>query len=220
MGANAQTTVPKYSALTVLPAASMNISAGTGIPVFATTVTRDAAFGGANKVLAEGQTCYLESTNVVQYYDGAAWATVGPAAAAAKVLQVVTGTTTTSTSSSSSTYADTTLTATITPTLNTSTILIFVNHAENSKSTGNVANNLGIQLHRDGSSIWQVVSQWGYTNSSLVLIGSLSGSYRDSPASTSALVYKTRFRSSANAASVTVQDSSVQSTIILMEIAA
>jgi len=85
MGANAQTTVPKYSALTVLPAASMNISAGTGIPVFATTVTRDAAFGGANKVLAQGQLCYLESTNVTQYYDGAAWATVGPAAAGALV---------------------------------------------------------------------------------------------------------------------------------------
>jgi len=86
MGANAQTTVPKYSALTVLPAASMNISAGTGIPVFATTVTRDAAFGGANKVLAEGQTCYLESTNVVQFYDGAAWATVGPSAAGGLVF--------------------------------------------------------------------------------------------------------------------------------------
>jgi len=54
--------------------------------VFATTVTRDAAFGGVNKVLAEGQTCYLESTNVVQYYDGAAWATVGPTAASGLVL--------------------------------------------------------------------------------------------------------------------------------------
>jgi len=61
----------------------MDISAGTGVPVFASTVTRDAAFGGANKVLAEGQTCYLEDANVVQYYDGAAWATVGPAAAGA-----------------------------------------------------------------------------------------------------------------------------------------
>jgi len=78
MGANAQTTVPKYTALTVLPAASMNISAGTGIPVFDSTVTRDAAFGGVNKVLAEGQTCYLEDANVVQYYDGAAWASLGP----------------------------------------------------------------------------------------------------------------------------------------------
>ena len=58
----------------------MNISAGTGVPVFATTVTRDAAFGGAGeKVLAEGQLCYLSASNIVQYYDGAAWATVGPA---------------------------------------------------------------------------------------------------------------------------------------------
>ena len=81
MGANAQTTVPDFVADTVLTAAKLDISAATGVPVFATTVTRDAAFGGANKVLAEGQTCYLESTNVVQYYDGAAWATVGPAAA-------------------------------------------------------------------------------------------------------------------------------------------
>ena len=79
---NEQTSVPLYAASEVLTAANMNISAGTGVPVFATTVTRDAAFGGANeKVLAEGQLCYLSATNVVQYYDGAAWATVGPAAA-------------------------------------------------------------------------------------------------------------------------------------------
>lgn len=79
MGANAQTSVPLFSAGEVLTAANQNISAGTGVPVFATTTTRDAAFGGSGeKVLAEGQLCYLESTNVVQYYDGAAWATVGP----------------------------------------------------------------------------------------------------------------------------------------------
>lgn len=82
MGVNAQTSVPLYAASEVLTAANMNISAGTGVPVFATTVTRDAAFGGAGeKVLAEGQLCYLESTNVTQYYDGAAWATVGPSTA-------------------------------------------------------------------------------------------------------------------------------------------
>ena len=83
--ANTQTTVPLFVANTVLTAASQNISAGTGVPVFATTVTRDAAFGGSNKALAEGQLCYLESTNVVQYYDGAAWATVGPSAAASTI---------------------------------------------------------------------------------------------------------------------------------------
>jgi len=65
----------------------MNISAGTGVPVFATTVTRDAAFGGAGeKVLAEGQLCYLSASNIVQYYDGAAWATVGPASASGLTL--------------------------------------------------------------------------------------------------------------------------------------
>ena len=92
--ANEQTSVPLYAAAEVLTAANMNISAGTGVPVFATTVTRDAAFGGASeKVLAEGQLCYLSSTNVVQYYDGAAWATVGPAAAAASGLTLVSATT-------------------------------------------------------------------------------------------------------------------------------
>ena len=83
--ANEQTSVPLFVADTILTAAQQNISAGTGVPVFATTVTRDAAFGGANKALAEGQLCYLSATNVVQYYDGAAWATVGPAAASGLV---------------------------------------------------------------------------------------------------------------------------------------
>ena len=76
---NEQISVPLFTAGEVLTAANMNISAGAGVPVFTNTTTRDAAFGGAGeKVLAEGQLCYLSSTNVVQYYDGAAWATVGP----------------------------------------------------------------------------------------------------------------------------------------------
>ena len=81
---NEQTSVPLFASGEVLTASNLNLSAGTGVPVFATTTTRDAAFGGASeKVLAEGQLCYLSITNVVQYYDGAAWATVGPAASGA-----------------------------------------------------------------------------------------------------------------------------------------
>jgi len=92
MGANAQTSVPLFTAGEVLTAANQNISAGTGVPVFATTVTRDAAFGGSGeKVLAEGQLAYIEADNVVQYYDGASWATVGPATASACV-QIVAST--------------------------------------------------------------------------------------------------------------------------------
>jgi hypothetical protein len=75
---NEQTSVPLFTAGEVLTAANMNISAGTGVPVFTNSTTRDAAFGGAGeKVLAEGQLCYLSDTNIVQYYTGAAWASVG-----------------------------------------------------------------------------------------------------------------------------------------------
>lgn len=82
MGANAQTSVPTFTAGDVLTAANMNISARTGVPVFANTTDRDAAFGGTGeKVLAEGQLAYLEDSNIVQYYDGSSWFTVGPAAA-------------------------------------------------------------------------------------------------------------------------------------------
>jgi len=84
--ANTQTTVPLFVSGAVLTAAQQNASAGTGVPVFATTVTRDAAFGGSNKALAEGQLCYIEASNIVQYYDGAAWATVGPSTAGGLVF--------------------------------------------------------------------------------------------------------------------------------------
>ena len=76
MGANAQTSVPTFTAGEVLTAANMNLSARTGVPVFADTTARDAGFGGTGeKTLAEGQLCYLESTDVVQYYNGSTWLT-------------------------------------------------------------------------------------------------------------------------------------------------
>ena len=77
MGANAQTAVPAFTAGQVLTAAQQT-QINTGIPVFATTTTRDAAFGGTGeKTLAEGQFAYIEADNTTQYYDGAAWQTVG-----------------------------------------------------------------------------------------------------------------------------------------------
>jgi hypothetical protein len=91
MGLNAQTTVPTFTAGQVLTADQQNQSARTGVPVFATTVERDAAFGGSGeKTLAEGQLAYIEASNVVQYYDGAAWATLGPTSSG---LTLITSTT-------------------------------------------------------------------------------------------------------------------------------
>jgi hypothetical protein len=80
MGANAQIAVPAFTAGQILTAAQQT-QINTGIPVFATTVTRDAAFGGAGeKTLAEGQFAFIEATNTTQYYDGAAWQAVGASA--------------------------------------------------------------------------------------------------------------------------------------------
>lgn len=74
---NTQTSVPAFTSGQVLTAAQMT-EVNTGIPVFATTTTRDAAFGGTGeKTLAEGQFAYIEASNTTQYYDGAAWQTVG-----------------------------------------------------------------------------------------------------------------------------------------------
>jgi hypothetical protein len=104
---NTQTSVPLYASGEVLTAANLNLT-NSGIPVFATTVTRDAAFGGANeKVLAEGQFAYIEATNTTQYYDGAAWQAVGASSGLTLVKSQTIGTavnTVTVTNAFSATY--------------------------------------------------------------------------------------------------------------------
>lgn len=76
MGANAQTAVPAFTAGQVLTAAQMT-QINTGVPVFATTVTRDAAFGGSGeKTLAQGQLCYIEADGKVYVYTGSAWVSI------------------------------------------------------------------------------------------------------------------------------------------------
>jgi len=77
MGANAQTSVPAFTAGQVLTAVQVT-QINTGIPVFASSTERDAAFGGTGeKTLAEGQMAYLEDTNATQYYDGSSWVELG-----------------------------------------------------------------------------------------------------------------------------------------------
>ena len=77
MGANATTFVPSYTSGEVLTAANLSVT-NSGIPVFANSTARTAAFGGTGeKTLAEGQYAYLESDNSTSFYDGAAWQTIG-----------------------------------------------------------------------------------------------------------------------------------------------
>jgi hypothetical protein len=121
MGANATTFVPAYVAGEVLTAADLSVT-NSGIPVFADSTARDAAFGGTGeKVLAEGQFAYLETGNVTQYYDGAAWQAV----AGGKLGQVVSTTKTDTFTTTSGTYTDVTgLSLSITPSAATSKILL------------------------------------------------------------------------------------------------
>ncbi len=90
--ANTQTSVPVFTAGQVLTAAQQN-QINTGIPVFADSTARDAAFGGTGeKTLAEGQFAYLESTNATQYYDGSTWQAVGGASGLTLISTTTIGT--------------------------------------------------------------------------------------------------------------------------------
>jgi hypothetical protein len=148
MGANAQTSVPAFTSGQVLTAAEMT-QVNTGIPVFASSIERDAAFGGAGeKTLAEGQMAYLEDTNATQYYDGSAWAAV----AGGKILQVVSTTKTDTWSASipiGSSAAVTGLTVDIAPSSTSNKVLIQVMLS----SASALGDRSGVILTRGGSAI-------------------------------------------------------------------
>jgi hypothetical protein len=144
-----------------------------------------------------------------------AWASP---AGGGKVLQVVAATYATQTTSSSSTYADTGLTATITPTSATSQILVLLTQNGVRKDNNN---DVGIRLFRGASNIAQVSASAADTNSvTRNEVGTVAISYLDSPATTSATTYKTQFATSGNSGTIYVQVSSATSSIVLLEIGA
>ena len=139
-----------------------------------------------------------------------------------RVLQVVVGTISTQVLSSSTTYADTGLTATITPQANTNKILVMVAHQACYKSADDSRTALNLRLLRDATTVQTFANLAGYTDTLLQnRFGTVSTNYLDSPASTSALVYKTQLANNYPAASVGFNIGALtQSTIILMEISA
>lgn len=202
MGANAVTTFPTYTTGQVLEAADLNIT-NCGVPVFAGTSQRDAAFGGAGeKVLAEGQLCYLESTNVVQYYDGSSWATVGPTVS--KIGQVVSTTKNDTYSTTSTSFVDITgLSLSITPSSASSTILL-VGNVNTSTSTTNDAftrfmrDTTAINIGTGGTNN----VTFNHYNTSNVQLLNWASSYLDSPATTSAITYKIQIRAGSDTVNV------------------
>jgi len=144
-----------------------------------------------------------------------------------KVLQVVSATSTTGTTITSTSFTDANLSATITPTLNTSKILVlFTVTVFASRSSSSNTNDA--QILRNST----VVTDFG-NQSFFHAIGAAGATivekhdvkafhYLDSPSSTSALTYKLQGRVSTTANSNTLifQPNSSVSSIILMEIGA
>jgi len=135
-----------------------------------------------------------------------------------KVLQVVSATTSTAVSSSSTTLVDTGLTASITPSLATSKVLVMVTQSCY-KSAASANNGLRLNINRGASAIF-TTDYILFTGTAIELSTLVTSSFLDSPSTTSATTYKTQFSNRQAAASVDVQPSSTTSTIILMEIGA
>lgn len=149
---------------------------------------------------------------------GMKWAA---AAGGGKVLQVVFATYSTAVVSSSSTFADTGLTATITPSSASSKVLVIfsTNGVSKSAAASNLA--LSVRLVRGATTLQTPIGSGLYTNTTLELRGtSVSGTHLDSPATTSATTYKTTFASGNNNSQVRVQEDNCTSSITLLEIGA
>jgi hypothetical protein len=133
-----------------------------------------------------------------------------------KVLQVIMGTTSTEVSSSSSSYVDSNLTATITPSSASSKVLVLVSQ-NGCRATGQYG---GVRLVRGATTISQMDSYLGYAAGGTSQV-SISASYLDTPATTSATTYKTTVASPSGSASFKVQtDNVAMSMIVLLEIGA
>ncbi len=138
-----------------------------------------------------------------------------------RVLQVVYGSTSTNVVENAGAFVDTGLTATITPQSTSNKILVVVNQNGCLKSNGNVNNALNLKLLRGATNIANFLTSGGYTATLIDnIFGSSSVTVLDSPATTSAVTYKTQMQNQQAAANVQTQFNSALSTIVLLEISA
>lgn len=138
-----------------------------------------------------------------------------------KVLQVVYGSTSTTFASTTNSFADSGLTATITPSSASSKVLVLINQIVGKTTDTYIASELlrgATSLVNQGT--FDLTGYAGNTgNSNNNYIGAISASILDTPASTSALTYKTQFKNPSATGNVYANQFAL-STIILMEIGA
>ncbi len=139
-----------------------------------------------------------------------------------KVLQVVNTTYGTVATTASSTYQDTGLSLSITPSSASSKVLVLV-HQNGCQKSGTAAGiRMSLRLLRGATVIHTPGELFLFTNTANDMYGTtISASYLDEPATTSATTYKTQFRSDTAAGDVHVQANNQHtSSITLLEIGA
>jgi hypothetical protein len=139
-----------------------------------------------------------------------------------RVLQVVATDFGNPASNSTTTYADTGLTLSITPSSASSKVLAIAIQNGCGKEAGSSLSELIVNMMRGATELGY--ASGGSTNVSEVnYFGSIVLAYLDSPATTSAVTYKTQFKNYVAAASVRVQTGATanpKSMMVLMEISA
>jgi len=182
-----------------------------------------ASGGGSFSLQAPSSSANTRVMTLPDTADGTILTTTNPKAG--NILQVVYAETTTKVSTTSGNYVDTGITATITPSSNSSKILVVVSlqwmlFREASETNGSfklLRGSTAISEHSDAvhieagtTSQSRIISEGGYTIQRL-----------DSPSTTSATTYKVQFKTNvtANSASMDVNRNNAPSCITLMEVA-
>lgn len=149
-----------------------------------------------------------------------AWATASSGA----VVQVKSATTSTQVTTTGSTMIDTGLSVSITPTSASNKILVFVTQQMAAESAASAPEpSTFLELFRNSTSIWNGGGQYGFyffknasgTTDVRIIV---NATYLDSPATTSAITYKTQFARGAANVTAKVQAQSSTSTITVMEV--
>jgi hypothetical protein len=168
-----------------------------------------------------GQVLTADSTAAT----GVKWAT--PAGGGGKVLQVVYGSTNSYTTTTSTSFVDTNLSATITPTLNTSKVLVLVTQQGVGRDTTTAGEQIRFKIVRGATDVLLISDIFAYNASAGTFVNNgltMAANYLDSPATTSATTYKTQFRSGGGTQIVAqnyyAASANTTSTIILLEIGA
>ena len=196
------------------------------IPKTLTTTTGDIIYASAANTPAR---LGIGSTDQILKVTGGlpVWAT--PAASAQKVIQVVQASYSTATTFSSASFTDTGLSLAITPTLNTSKILVFINQQLYILATSGGVLTSTLQIVRDATAVFDVQSNAQAAGFAVAPAGRydyqtvIPLTYLDSPATTSSVTYKTqgRLSSTGGGAQLNYQQGSTGiSVITLMEIGA